>query len=116
MENFVAKLPDFLKPWGTEMLLRYVDFQGTTDRKTFWITILTDFILNIIVFAVALIPFIGKIISLAFGFGLMVPRLAMHIRRLKDTGKAWGYIFLVLVPFAGPIILLVFFCQNGTNA
>lgn len=112
MENFVAKLPNFLKPWGTEMLLRYVDFQGTTNRKTFWTVILTDIILSIIVFIVALIPIIGKLISLAFGFGLVIPRIAMDIRRLQDTGKPWGYFFLGLIPFAGPIILLIFYCQE----
>ena len=42
MENFVAKLPDFLKPWGDQMLLHYADFQGRTDRKTYWTVVLTN--------------------------------------------------------------------------
>ena len=33
--GFVEKMPDFFKPWGEEILLRYFDFEGRTDRGTF---------------------------------------------------------------------------------
>ncbi len=112
MENFVAKLPDILKPWGEEMLLRYVDFQGQTDRKRFWTVFLTNIILGFIVGILALIPVLGWIIALAWSLGFIVPGLAMCIRRIRDTGKHWAYIFLGLIPLAGPIILIVFYCQE----
>ena len=112
MADFVSKFPDFLKPWGEEMLLRYVDFEGTTERKKYWIVFLTDFILGIIFFFLGFIPIIGKVLSTVFGLGLVIPRVAKDVRRLRDTGKSWAFMFLWFVPFVGPIILLVFMCQE----
>ncbi len=112
MENFVAKLPDILKPWGEEMLLRYVDFQGTTDRKKFWTVFLTNIVLSIIVMLIGLIPVLGWIIVFAWSLGFIVPGLAATIRRLRDAGKHWAFIFMTLIPLAGPIILIVFLAQE----
>lgn len=112
MENFVAKLPDILKPWGEEMLLRYVDFKGTTDRKKFWTVFLTNLILSFIVGLLAIIPVLGWILAFAWSLGFIIPALAMQIRRLQDTGKHWAYIFFGLIPLAGFIILIVFYCQE----
>lgn len=112
MESFVAKFPDFLKPWGEEMLLHYVDFGGTLERRKFWLVVLTDVIIGAIAMLLALIPMIGWIFSTVFGVGMLVPRIAIDVRRLRDTGKSWGYMFLLLVPLVGPIILIVLLCQK----
>lgn len=47
--------------------------------------------------------------------GLFLPNLAVAIRRLHDLNKSgWSYL-LVLIPLVGPIILLVFYCKEGTH-
>lgn len=115
MENFVAKLPDFLKPWGDQMLLHYADFQGRTDRKTYWTVVLTNVIIGAIFGVLCLIPFINIIfglLSMVWSLGFLVPGLAGTIRRLRDAGKHWAYIFMALIPLAGPIILIVFLAQE----
>ncbi|BDZ39624.1 DUF805 domain-containing protein [Microbacterium suwonense] len=46
----------------------------------------------------------------------IVPQLALTIRRLQDAGYAWPTVFIYLIPFAGPIILLVFLAQASNPA
>lgn len=114
LQAFVDKLPDILKPWGEEILLRYVDFQGTTDRKTFWTVFLTNFVIGCIFGVLALIPVIGVIagiLSWVYSLGTLVPGVAITVRRLNDIGKSWPYIFFSLIPCVGSIILIVFLAQ-----
>ena len=66
----------------------------------------------------------GAITSIMFGWSfwllvvialvLLLPSLAMLIRRLHDTDRTSGWVWLVLVPSAGGIILLVFSLLPGT--
>ena len=78
----------------------YANFQGRASKSEYWWV----FLFNIIVsFTVGLIPVLGSIISLA----LFIPGLSLFIRRLHDTGKAWPYIFMGLIPIAGAIILII---------
>ena len=49
---------------------------------------------------------------------LLLPSWAVSVRRLHDIGQNGTYLFMGLIPFAGPIILLVAFCkdsQSGSN-
>ena len=41
------------------------------------------------------------------------PGLSIVIRRLHNTGKSWVYIFMGLIPLAGPIILIVQYCKES---
>jgi len=59
---------------------------------------------------------IGYLPSIAlalYGLAVMVPSLAVSVRRLHDIGKSGWTILLGLIPFVGGIILLVFCCQDS---
>jgi uncharacterized membrane protein YhaH (DUF805 family) len=45
----------------------------------------------------------------------LIPNLAVGIRRLHDTDKSGWMLLLGLIPLVGPIILLVFYCIEGTR-
>jgi uncharacterized membrane protein YhaH (DUF805 family) len=47
-------------------------------------------------------------LTLIFGLAVLVPGFALIWRRLHDTNRSGAFYFLVLIPFVGPIILLVF--------
>lgn len=51
----------------------------------------------------------GALLSLFVYIPLMVVGLPLAIRRLHDSGKAWPFLLLGLVPFGG-IVMLVFMC------
>lgn len=108
MQDFVNKLPDFLKPWGENILLNPFNFSGRTNRKDFWMTILVNFILGLIC---GIIPFIGWLLSVA----ISVCSISMMVRRLNDIGKPWPFIFMYFIPCVGAFIMIYFFCQPSID-
>lgn len=56
---------------------------------------------------------------IAFYFlAIIVPSLALQVRRLHDTGRSGWWFFITFVPFFGPLILFVFHVldsEPGTN-
>ena len=85
-------------------IAHYADFNGRASRSEYWYAVLFSFIVSLVA---AFIPVIGIIISLA----MVIPGLAIYVRRLHDIGKSGFYYFMALIPFAGPFIMLYFACQ-----
>ena len=52
------------------------------------------------------------LICMIWGLANLVPGLAIGVRRLHDIGKSWVYILFGLIPFAGAIILIVFYATE----
>lgn len=44
----------------------------------------------------------------------LIPTLAVSVRRLHDTNRSGWWYLLVLIPIIGGLILLIFFCTDGT--
>lgn len=63
--------------------------------------------------AMLVVAWIFYVPALLYSFAVLVPGLAVTVRRLQDTGRAWPNIFMGLIPFAGPVILIVWACQDG---
>jgi uncharacterized membrane protein YhaH (DUF805 family) len=53
------------------------------------------------------------IVNFIAGLALLLPSLAVAVRRLHDIGKSGWWYFLCLIPFIGGIILLIFYCTDG---
>lgn len=86
--------------------IHYADFNGRATKSEFWFAYLFQLVVSL---ATIYIPIIGWLVSVA----LIIPNLSIVIRRLHDIGKSWVYLLMGLIPFAGIIILLVYFCKNS---
>ena len=97
----------------------YVDFAGRSTRSDYWWIWLGNMILYIPFFFAygiaisnpqdegALIGLGGTaIIYMVIGLALLLPSLALMVRRLRDAGFHWALIFILFVPL-GSIVLLV---------
>ncbi len=96
------------------LFTNYVNFTGRASRSEYWWAFLFLYFVNLMANIISLyIPFVGSLIILA----LLLPNLSLSIRRLHDTGKAWYYLLMGLIPLAGFIILIVLLCQasEGDN-
>lgn len=91
----------------------YTNFSGRTRRSDFWQFILANFLISFIAGMLNFIPVVGSIISGIYLIALLIPSLALQIRRLHDIGKEWYSIFLALIPLAGFIILIVLYCKDS---
>ena len=110
--NMVEK-PSF-KDCYIKFWKNYTNFSGRARRSEYWYVVLA----NVLVSLVSMIPYVGPVICSLYTIAVLVPTLALMVRRLHDLGKDWYYIFFALIPLAGQIILLVWFCtdsQVGTN-
>lgn len=90
--------------------VKYADFNGRSNRSEYWWAFLFNFLVSA---ATSKIVIVGPIIAL----GLLIPGLAVGVRRLHDTGKSWTYILFGLIPIVGTIILIVQYCKasDGDN-
>jgi len=100
----------------------YFNFEGRARRSEYWYYTLAQLLLILSVLFLGVI-FIGalelEMLSPVFGglyilltFGLLLPSLAVAVRRLHDTGKSGWLLLIGLIPFGG-IVLLVFYAQDS---
>lgn len=112
---------DFFKTYFIDILrYKYADFDGRARRKEFWMFRLC-YVLTLITLGIlmAILGSLSEIFFIIFGIlfviliiGLIIPEIAIAVRRLHDTDKS-GWMYLIsLIPFGG-IILLIFFFTEG---
>ena len=98
----------------------YVDFTGRSTRSEFWWVWLTNILLLIPLYSAyfnvifsegsegAFLALGGlAIVYMIFGLALILPMLALTVRRLRDAGFHWALIFVHFIPVVGGIALLV---------
>ena len=106
----------------------YVDFAGRSTRSDYWWIWLGNMIIYIPFFFAygnaisnprnesALISLGGTaIIYMVIGLALLLPGLALTVRRLRDAGFHWALIFIVFIPL-GSIVLLVLLAMPTKEA
>ncbi len=93
--------------WYLAVLKNYAGFSGRARRKEYW----TFVLFNVIFFIVALILdyLVGTIalFIILYALAVLIPGLAVLVRRLHDVGKSGWWYFISLVPIIGGIWLLV---------
>lgn len=94
-----------------EFWTRAFDFSGRTARPPFWYTVLDNFIILFVLLMLATKVEAFAALYTLYVIATIIPSLSMVIRRLRDAGKAWPWIFISFVPFIGGIWLLVLNCQ-----
>jgi uncharacterized membrane protein YhaH (DUF805 family) len=105
--------------WMVLPLRRYAEFSGRSRRKEYWMFVLFNIIVGIVTTALdALLGFdfgaTGPLNALA-SLALLVPGIAVAVRRLHDTDRSGWWFLLIFVPILGWIALLVFYCLDGTR-
>ena len=105
-----------------EFFTKYATFKGRTSRKNFWLAVLGIFIISFLLGIVCGIlqsvtgsESITSIVTLIWELALIVPSIAIGVRRLHDINKSGWWYFISFVPFVGSIILLVFYCLPAVN-
>ena len=96
----------------------YVDFTGRSTRSEYWWIWLTNMILLVPFYSAyfkvlanprneaALMALGGiAIIYMIFGLALILPMLALTVRRLRDAGFHWALIFIIFIPMVGSLAM-----------
>ena len=107
--------------WYIKVINQYSDFKSRSRRREYWMYTL----FNIVFFLIAMIldnyiinvtiqgdlP-IG-IISVSYYFFILIPTVAVTVRRLHDIGKSGWYYFISFIPFVGGIWMILLMCMEG---
>ena len=100
---------------------RYFDFSGRSRRKEYWMFVLFIFIavvvLSLLEAALGMGDMVGGLygpLVLLFFLAIIIPSLAVQVRRFHDQDKSGWLVLLGFIPFVGSIIILVFMCLEGT--
>jgi uncharacterized membrane protein YhaH (DUF805 family) len=111
--------------WFKKVVLEnYANFNGRARRMEFWMFNLIAFAISFVLSMVDQFSGLTKmtggagVLSLLFGLALLIPSIAVSVRRLHDTGKSGFLLLLAFIPCLGALILLVFFVgesEPGTN-
>jgi uncharacterized membrane protein YhaH (DUF805 family) len=113
---------DMINIWKTVVLERYAKFDGRAGRAEFWWFALATWLLFAALWIVTLIGFaiasaLGWLLIIAtigLSLAIIIPSIAVAIRRLHDTNKSGWWLLISFIPFGG-IVLLVFYAMEGTN-
>ncbi len=103
----------------------YANFQGRTRRSGYWWVVLFLVVISAVLWFVDLQLFAGLWpqdlldqgsgpISIVFGLAIIVPVIALGVRRLHDTNRSGWWVLLGFIPLIGSIVLFVFYVLDST--
>lgn len=110
--------------WYIKVIKNYAEFSGRARRKEFWmfglihaLIMIGLYVLMIASAAVAgenaTLPLIFMGLLGLYGLFILIPGIAVMVRRLHDIGRTGWWWLIGLVPFVGAIVLLVFTVMEG---
>ena len=101
-----------------EVMRKYAVFSGRAQRQEYWMFVL---------FNVIIVLFLGIIDGMAdsdsegsrstlttlYVLSILIPSLAVGVRRLHDTGRSGWWMLIGVIPIIGAIVLLIFIIQDS---
>ncbi|AZN39644.1 DUF805 domain-containing protein [Paenibacillus albus] len=104
--------------WYMKVIRNYVGFQGRARRKEYWMFILFNIIISLILSIIEDLLGLSTMLSKLYSLFIFLPGLAVAVRRLHDTDKSGWWVLIGLIPLVGFIVLLILTCLDsdpGTN-
>ena len=116
---------EFIENFKDIITNKYAQFNGRANKTEFWQYILVYFLISIalsllmsIFINVGMLRMLFTLINAIVMLALLVPSLAVSVRRMHDIGKAGGWVLINLIPLIGLIWFIVLAVQDsepGTN-
>ena len=93
-----------------DMWKNFANFSGRTDVGGYWWAVLGNFIVSFVLGLIGV-----EVLISVYSLATLIPTLSIAVRRLRDAGKGWGWLFINLVPLVGWIIFIVLLCKPSVN-
>ena len=110
--------------WYLHVLKNYATFSGRARRKEYWMFFLISALISIVLTLLDIllgtysVEYEAGLFSGLYSLLILLPSIAVVVRRLHDTDRSGWWILISLIPLIGVIVLFVFMCldsQPGTN-
>ena len=91
-----------------EVLQKYAVFEGRASRSEYWLFTLANGLIAVVLFALTrLVHDSFIILYLVYALAVVIPSLAVGVRRLHDTDRSGWWLLIAFIPFAA-FVLIVF--------
>ena len=102
--------------WYLQVLRKYAVFSGRARRKEYWMFGLVNIIIAIAILVIGIFAGINQILSSLYSLALIIPSIAVGIRRLHDIGRSGWWLFLNFLPIIGWIIVLIWMVKDSDES
>jgi uncharacterized membrane protein YhaH (DUF805 family) len=107
--------------WYIDVLKKYAVFSGRARRKEYWMFVLFNVIVSIILSIIDRIAGLdygpsgsSGVLSSIYSLAVLIPSIAVAMRRMHDTNRSGAWILINLIPCIGWIWFIVLAAQEGT--
>lgn len=110
--------------WMLLPFKRYADFSGRSRRKEYWMFMLLHILVLAALSALVVVGDRSGLEPLTMGaiclmwlylLAVLVPSLALQVRRFHDQSRSGFHVLLGLIPYVGPIVVQIFMCLEGVE-
>ena len=110
--------------WYLHVLKNYATFSGRARRKEYWMFFLFNVLISLglgvldVVAGTYSVEYETGFFSGLYSLLVLIPGIAVSVRRLHDTNRSGWWVVISLIPIIGVLVLFVFTCldsQPGTN-
>ena len=100
--------------WKKVVLENYANFRGRARRSEYWWFTLANVIAIVVLILLIAVAKIFWVLYVVYLLALIVPSIAVTIRRLLDSDKSGWWILIGLIPFGG-LVVLIFMLLDSTR-
>ncbi|WP_312242612.1 DUF805 domain-containing protein [Pantoea sp.] len=102
------------------VLKNYFVLRGRARRKELWMFILINLLISLALSAIdqllGLRIFRDEgLLATLYSIAVLLPSVAVGVRRLHDLDRSGWWLLLSLIPLLGSLLLLIYFCFKGTE-
>jgi uncharacterized membrane protein YhaH (DUF805 family) len=105
--------------WYLKVLKNYVGFSGRARRQEYWMFILFHILVSVLLALIEQVTGVFTVgediglLGLLYSLFVLLPSMAVLVRRLHDRNRSGWWFFIGLIPFVGAIVLLVWLASEG---
>lgn len=100
----------FAEAIRTVLLEKYIEFSGRAPRSEYWWFLLFAVIVNMLLEVLGI-----DLVSFVVSAALLIPSIAVTVRRFHDIGKSGWWILTLLIPLLNLILILIWFTRKGES-
>jgi uncharacterized membrane protein YhaH (DUF805 family) len=100
------------------VIKKYVEFSGRARRKEFWMFVLISAVISLVLSIIDRAIGTdsangGGLLKSIYGLAVLLPSIAVAVRRLHDIGRSGWWLLLSFLIVIGWIILIIWYAQEG---
>jgi uncharacterized membrane protein YhaH (DUF805 family) len=97
-----------------DVLKKYTVFEGRARRKEYWMFFLCNIVVVAVIWLIGGFALHTPLLNILYSLAVLLPQIAVSIRRLHDTDHSGWWLLVGLIPLIGTISLLVFFVTDSS--